>query len=296
MTNSSESVAFIGLGAMGSRMATNLLRAGFVVRAWNRGAGRIAPLVAAGAIGCRSPADAAKGARFVMLMVADDEASRAVTTGPDGVLAAAAEGTVVIDATTATPAHARAMSDAAAKRGVAHLDAPVLGSLGPAENRELVFVIGGEAAVVERARQVFGAMGRLARHVGPSGAGATLKLINNSVSAALTVALAEAAYVAEGAGVDPAAVLEILGEGATGSRTTRTKLPKIFARDFSAQFQLGLMEKDVRYCLSLAASMGRGTPLFQATHAAFRDAAAAGFGGDDVAAVFRVLERRAATS
>jgi len=296
MANKSESVAFIGLGAMGSRMAKNVLGAGYTVRVWNRSAERIAPLVAAGAIACKSPADAARAANVVVLIVADDDASRAVMTGPDGVLAGAAPGTVVIDATTATPAHARAMAAEAAKRGVAHLDAPVLGSLAPAEKRELVFVIGGESAVVERVRPVFESMGRLARHVGPSGAGATLKLINNSVSATLTVALAEAAYVAEGAGVDPAAVLEILGEGATGSRTTRTKLPKIFARDFSAQFQLGLMEKDVRYCLSMASAMGRDTPMFKATHAAFRDATAAGFGTDDVAAVFRLLERRAVAS
>ncbi len=256
-----DTIGFVGTGAMGSRMAGTLLQAGYSLQVFNRDPAKTVPLVQRGARSTGSPAEAASGAAVVVVIVSDDAADRAVVTGDAGILAGATPGAVIIDSTTATPRASKALAQAAAERGCRFLDAPVLGSLAQAENRELVFVVGGDTEALERAKPVFAAMGRLARHVGPSGAGATLKLLNNMISGATTAALGEAAVVAEAAGVDPAALVEVLSEGAAGSRLTRTKLPKMLKREFSPQFQLALLEKDLRYFLDLARDVDCPTPL-----------------------------------
>ena len=139
-------VAFIGLGAMGSRMAANLISAGFTLRAWNRDAAKAKPLADKGASVAGSPADAVRGAAFVVSMVADDAATRQVLLGEGGVLGAAAPGTIVLDCSTNTPAMAREVAAAAAAKRVIHLDSPVSGSLPQAQAKELVFMVGGDKA------------------------------------------------------------------------------------------------------------------------------------------------------
>jgi 3-hydroxyisobutyrate dehydrogenase len=281
-----STVAFIGLGAMGSRMAQNLLAAGHRLRVWNRDPAKATPFAAKGAEVCATPAEAVRGAEFAVSIVADDRATRAVMLGPQGVLGAAAPGTVVIDSSTNTPAMAREAAEAAAARGVAYLDAPVSGSLAQAQNRELVFMVGGDEAAFARAHPVMAAMGRMARRIGASGAGATLKLINNMLSASLTAAIAEAAQAVEAAKLDRAAALEILNEGAAGSRLLKTKLPKILQRDFAPQFQLELMEKDLRYFLALAEELERPAPIASLVHAQFLAAKRASCAKLDSCAVF----------
>jgi 3-hydroxyisobutyrate dehydrogenase len=279
-------VAFVGLGAMGSRMALNLIAAGFALRVYNRDRAKTAAAAAQGATVCASPADAARGAQFVCSIVADDIATRAVMLGPEGVLAGAAAGTVIVDASTITPGLAREVAAAAAAKGCAYLDSPVSGSLAQAQNRELVFMVGGEAAAFARAQPLYAAMGRLAKHMGAAGAGATIKLVNNMLSGVTTAALAEAAQVAEAAGVDRAAAIEILAEGATGSRLLKAKLPKIFQRDFAPQFQLELMEKDLRYFLALAAEVDRPTPITALVRSQYQAGRRAQLGKLDTCAVF----------
>lgn len=271
---------------MGAQMAGNLQKAGYALRVFNRSAGRAQPFVEAGAVGCPNAAEAARGARFVVSMVADDQATREVMLGADGVVNAAAEGTVIIDSSTNTPAMAREVAAAAAARGVRYLDAPVSGSIAQARARELVFMVGGESADLAAAVPVLEAIGRMHRHMGPSGAGATIKLINNMLSGTMSAALAESMAVAEAAGLNPAATLEILGEGAAGSRLVKTKIPKMLGRDFSAQFQLALMEKDLRYFLSLAQEMDRPAPIAALVRSQFQAARRAALGGLDVAALF----------
>lgn len=279
-------VAFVGLGAMGSRMALNLIAAGFALRVFNRDRGKTAAAAAKGATACDTPAAAARGAQFVCSIVADDAATRAVMLGADGVLAGAATGAVIIDSSTNTPAMAREVAVAAAARGCAYLDSPVSGSLAQAQNRELVFMVGGEAAAYARAQPLYAAMGRLAKHMGETGAGATIKLVNNMLSGITTAALAEAAQVAEAAGLDRAATLEILGEGATGSRLLKSKLPKIFNRDFAPQFQLELMEKDLRYFLALAGELDRPVPIASLVRSQYQAGRRAQLGKLDTCAVF----------
>jgi 3-hydroxyisobutyrate dehydrogenase-like beta-hydroxyacid dehydrogenase len=279
-------IGFVGLGAMGSRMALNLHQAGHKLYVWNRDRTKLTPLVEKGIETVDSPGAVARDARFVVSMVADDVASRDVMLGASGVIGAAAQGAVVIDSGTNSPALAREIAAAAAARGVAYLDAPVLGSIAQAQNRELVFLVGGAQAAFDQAQPVFAAMGRLARRVGQSGAGSTLKLVNNMLAGTVTAALVEAAQVAEAAGLDRAAVQEILGEGAAGSRLVKTKLPKIFQRDFAPQFQLELMEKDLRYFLALAQEVDRAVPIAALVRSQFHAARRAQLGKLDSCAVF----------
>lgn len=279
-------VAFIGLGAMGSRMAMNLHAAGHKLRVFNRDLAKTRPFADKGIKVCGSPAEAAQGVDAIVTMVADDAATEAVTLGADGTLSGAAPGTLFIDSTTATPGMARKLASACRERGCEFLDAPVSGSLLQAEGRELVFMVGGEQAAFTQGEPVMKAMGRMARLAGPSGAGATIKLLNNMISGTLTAAIAECAVVAEGAGADPAIMTEILFEGAAACRLMRTKLPKALKRDFAPQFQLQLMAKDLRYFLEMAREVERPAPITALIANQFLAAKRAGLGEADTSAMF----------
>jgi len=279
-------VGFIGLGAMGSRMALNLIAAGFTLQVFNRDRGKTAAAAAKGALVCDSPAAAAQGAQFVCSIVADDVATRGVMLAPDGVLSSAAAGTIIVDSSTNTPAMAREVAAAASAKGCVYLDSPVSGSLMQAQNRELVFMVGGDATAYSKTQPLYAAMGRMVTHMGEAGAGATIKLINNMLSGVATAALAEAAQVAEAAGVNRAAALEILAEGAAGSRLLKSKLPKIFNRDFAPQFQLELMEKDLRYFLALAGELDRPAPIASLVRSQYQAGRRAQLGKLDTCAVF----------
>ena len=288
-------VAVLGLGAMGAEMAGNLARAGFALRVWNRtparaeafvrGAGSAAG-VARPAVGCDSAEAAVRGAALVVSMVADDEATRGLMLGDGRVVAGAAPGTVIIDSSTNTPGMARTVAAAAQARGIHYLDAPVSGSIAQARGAELIFMVGGDAAALETARPALAAMGRAIHHLGPSGAGATMKLVNNMLSGTMSAALAETVAVAETAGLDPAQVLALLSEGPVGSRLVRSKIPKMTGRDFTPQFQLALMEKDLRYFLSLAEQLDRPAPIAALVRSQYQAARKADLGTLDVAALF----------
>lgn len=281
-----STVAFIGLGAMGSRMALNLHAAGHKLRVYNRDKAKTKPFADKGIEACDSPAAACKGAEFICSIVSDDVATREVMLGASGVLSAATAGTVILDSSTNTPAMAREVAKAAAAKGLAYLDAPVSGSMAQAEGKELVILVGGDKAAFDKALPVLNAMGRMVRRIGDSGAGATLKLINNMLGASLTAAIAEAAQAAEAANLDRDAALEVLVEGAAGSRLMKTKLPKIFKRDFTPQFQLELMEKDLRYFLALAQDLDMPAPIASLVRSQYQAARRAKFGKLDSCAVF----------
>lgn len=282
-------VAFIGLGAMGARMAANLAAAGFALRVWNRDPAKTKDIAAKGATACATPAEAARGAQFVVSIVADDQATREVMLGANGVLAGAAAGTVIIDASTNTPAMAREAAKAAVEKGVAYLDAPVSGSTPQAQAKELVFIVGGEAAAFEKVRPVLAAMGKGMFRMGEAGTGATVKLLVNMITGTFLSALSEAAQVAEAAGVDREAMLAVLGEGPTACRSLKTKLPKMLKRDFSPQFQLELMEKDLRYFQLLAQEVDRSTPIAALVRSQFQAGRRAGLGKLDSSAIFLQL-------
>ncbi len=258
-------------------MAMNLHAAGFKLKVWNRDRAKAKPFADRNIAVAASAADAARGADFVVSIVADDNATREVMLGASGVIGAAAPGTIVIDSSTNTPA---------AARGVVYLDAPVSGSLPQAQGRELVIMVGGDQAAFDKAQPVLAGMGRLVRRIGDVGSGATLKLINNMLGASLQAVLAEGALIAEAANLDRAATMEILNEGASGSRVVKNKLPKMFSRDFSPQFHLELMDKDVRYFLQLASELDRPAPVAALVRSQLQAARRVALGKLDSSAVF----------
>ena len=279
-------VAFIGLGAMGSRMAMNLHATGIKLRVYNRDKAKTKPFADKGIEVADSVAAVVKGADFVVSIIADDAATRAVMLGDAGVVASAAKGTIVLDSSTNSPAMVKEVAAAAAKKGIVYLDAPVSGSLAQAQGKELVFLVGGDAKGFEKAQPIMAAMGRLAKRIGDTGAGATLKLINNMISVTLNAALVEAAMTAEAAGLDKDATVEILSEGAAGCRLTKTKLPKMLKRDYAPQFQIALMDKDVRYYLAMAQDLDVPTPVSSAVRSQYQGARRAALGALDTAGLF----------
>jgi 3-hydroxyisobutyrate dehydrogenase-like beta-hydroxyacid dehydrogenase len=279
-------IGFIGLGTMGLGMAQCLLGAGHTLVAYNRTASRGEPLKAKGATLVSSPQEAATDAEVVITMLSDDPAVEEILLGERGVMRSAKKGTLFIDSSTVTPGLSRRCAQEAKQLGLRFLDAPVTGSRNEAANGKLVFIVGGEKSDYDAAAPLFDVMGQARFYFGPSGSGATVKLCNNAISATLTTAMAESATLVKASGVDQKAALEFLSEhGAFACRLSRNKLPKMFSGDFSPNFQLKLMAKDVRYFLALANEFHRTTPAIATVGGVLADAAKAGFGDDDIAAV-----------
>lgn len=278
-------VAFLGLGVMGSGMSRRLLDAGFDLTVWNRTPDRAEPLRGAGAAIAASPAAAAAEADVVIGMVADDAASRAIWTGQDGALGRIRPGSLTIECSTLSPVWIAELAALAAARQCAFIDAPVTGSKPQAANGEVVFLAGGEAAAVERARPVLRHMGRDVVHLGPVASGARMKLVNNFVGAVQTVALAEALAFSEACGLDPAAAMSVLMNGAPGSPLVKTVGARMMARDYGVNFMLALMRKDVGYAIAEAQRCGVALQTAAAAAARFDAAIADGRGEADFAAV-----------
>ena len=281
-----EKVAFLGLGIMGSRMAANLCRAGFEVHAWNRTRARAEELAAAhGAVVADTPAQAAAATGIAITMVVDSPEVEAVLFDGDGAADGLAEGGLAIDMSTIAPTASRAIAERLAERGIAFLDAPVTGSKPKAEDGTLTIMAGGDAADFERAKPLFEAMGKLVLHVGPQGHGSMVKLINNTVAAVNTAAVAEGIAVGRSAGLDLDKLLEVIAAGSGASAMLDLKARPIIERDYEPLFKLGHMLKDVRHCLAEARALGIEPRVAAAAEALYSDADEAGHYDDDFAAV-----------
>lgn len=277
-------IGFLGLGIMGSRMAARLAAAGFPVSVFNRDSAKCAPLVAAGARAARTPREAALDAQVVLSVVADDQASRAVWQGEDGALASA-RGAVCIESSTLSAGWARELAAAAAEKSCEFLDAPVTGSKAQAASGELNFLVGGDAGTLERVRPVLAAMGKRILSVGPVGSGALLKLVNNFLCGVQIASLAEAMALLERSSVDRAKAMEILTGGAPGSPLVKIISARVAAGDYTPNFALALMAKDLRYAIAEAGERSLGLPTALAALDEFQRAVEAGYGEKDMAAV-----------
>ena len=285
-----KKIGFIGLGTMGFGMASNLLAAGHAMTGYNRTQAKAEPLRAKGLTVADTPQAAAADAEIVITMLSDDPAVENVLLGERGVMASAKSGTLFIDSSTVTPGMSRRCSEFARARGLRHLDAPVTGSRNEANGGKLVFIVGGERNDYDEAAPLLDVMGQARFYCGPSGSGATLKLCNNAISGTLTTAMAESATVVRSTNIDQEVALAFLSEhGAFACRLSRTKLPKMFSGDFSVNFQLKLMAKDIRYFLALAQESERDTPAIKRVSQMLGNAIDDGFGDDDIAAVFAYL-------
>ena len=282
-------ISLLGLGAMGARMAGRLLDAGHTLTVWNRTPERAAPLAERGATVADTPRDAARGADLVIAMVTDDGASRAVWTGPDGALAALAPDAVAIESSTLTVGWVRELADAVAARGARFLDAPVAGSRPQAEGGHLIYLVGGEAGALDRARPVLDAMGGAVHHVGPAGHGAALKLAVNALFAVQVAAVAEWVAALGAAGVDEGRAAEVLAAVPVTSPAAQGALRAIHARAFAPLFPIDLVAKDLGYGAALAREAGVAAPTTEAVRDVFERARAEGHGGDNITGVARLF-------
>ena len=276
---------------MGTAMARRLLDRGFELTVWNRKAARADELVRAGARLAATPAEAAHGADAVIAMLADDVASRAVWLGAAGALAALDRGALAIDSGTLTVGWMRELGTQAAARGVRFLDAPVTGSKPQAEQGLLNFLVGGDAADAERAGPLFQAMGRGHVHVGPTGSGALLKLINNFMCGVQLASLGEAIAMAQRSGLDIRRTADVLAAGSPGSPIVKMVVERMVARDYTPNFLVPLMVKDLTYAIETFAAAGIELADARAARERFIEAAAAGFQDQDIAAVVEPLRR-----
>jgi 3-hydroxyisobutyrate dehydrogenase len=289
---SKSPVAFFGLGIMGSGMARRLLGAAFPLTVYNRSPEKAAAIAAQGAKPAAAPRDAAAGAEILVSMVADDEASRSLWLGDQGALAAAAKGALLVECSTLSVGWVRELAAAATARGCELLDAPVTGSRNQAASGELNFLVGGSAAALERARPVLSAMGRSISHVGPTGSGALLKLINNFLCGVQAVSLAEAIAVMEQSGLDRAKSLDLIVNGTPGSPLFKILSRRMAAGDYAPNFMLSLMAKDLAYALAEGRRYGLSLTTVTAALERFKDAAASGHSNEDFSVVVEELRKR----
>jgi 3-hydroxyisobutyrate dehydrogenase len=285
-------IAFFGLGIMGSGMARRFLAEGFPLTVFNRNAEKSKPFAAEGAQVASSPREAAARADVLISMVADDVASRAVWLGESGALASAPRGAVLIECSTLTVDWVRELASLATARGCELLDAPVTGTRGPAAAGQLKFFVGGDASVIDRVRPVFSPMGSSVTHVGPTGSGAMIKIINNFVCGVQVAALAEALVMIERSGLNRDLALAVLTEGAPGSPLVKLVSARMTAADYTPNFMLKLMTKDLGYALHEGGKTSTELATVAAAHGVFKQALASGYGDQDMAAIIEQLSKR----
>jgi 3-hydroxyisobutyrate dehydrogenase/2-hydroxy-3-oxopropionate reductase len=290
-------VAVIGTGRMGSAMARALARAGVDLVVQNRTRERAEELASElGARAVGTPAEAARTADVCLTMVADDAAVADVYRGPNGLLAGARSGSVLVDLSTVMPDTIRAIAPDAAGVGAEVLDAPVSGSTATAEAGQLTLMVGGDAAVLDRARPALEPLAKTIIHVGPLGAGAAMKLAVNTVIFGLNGALSEALVLAEAAGVDRSVAYDVLARSAVGAPYVGYKQAAFLEPEATpVAFALELAEKDLRLISALAENVGVAMPQAATNLAVIRDAEAALEPGADFSAVAVHLRNQAGT-
>lgn len=290
-------VAIIGTGRMGSAMATAMRRAGLDLVVQNRTSSRAAALAAG--LGCAvasTPREAAEAADVAITMLADDAAVRAAYEGPDGLLAGAHPGLVLVDMSTVRPDTVAAFEEAARAAGAGILDAPVSGSVQLAEAGALTLMVGGRAENLERVRPVLEAVSKTIFHLGPLGTGAAMKLAVNTVIFGLNGALAEALVLAEAAGIERALAYDVIAAGAAGAPFVGYKRAAyVDPESAPVAFSLDLTAKDLRLIAEYAASLGVAMPQAEANLALVADASTDGRGSKDFASVAAELRSRVAT-
>jgi 3-hydroxyisobutyrate dehydrogenase-like beta-hydroxyacid dehydrogenase len=245
-------------------MGHNLLKAGFPLVVWNRTASRADSLLAAGARLAASPKEAAAAADILITIVSDPPALEEVLWGTNeksgSAFAALKKNAIYIDSSTVSPVLARKISDASKSAGIRFLDAPVTGGTWGAEKGELLFMIGGEAATLEAARPVLSAMGKKLFHLGPNGAGQTIKLAMNLLLALQVDAFAEALALVTGAGFAGEKLLEVMQSSMARSGVLDVKAPLMLSGDYKPSFPLRLMHKDLSLALELGNQLGIPLP------------------------------------
>ena len=288
----SQDVAFVGLGIMGYPMAGHLARAGHRVCVYNRTAaradawvqdyeGRAAP----------TPRQAAEGAGIVFMCVGNDDDVRSVSYGDDGIFAGAGEGAIVVDHTTASAKLARELAAAGAERSIGFLDAPVSGGQAGAENGQLSVMVGGDAAVFDRAKGVIDSYAKIVKLMGDVGSGQLTKMVNQVCIAGIVQGLSEGLHFAEKVGLDLDAVVDVISQGAAQSWQMDNRAATMARREFEFGFAVNWMRKDLDMTLAAAREVDARMPLAALVDQFYADVQAFGGGRWDTSSLIERLRR-----
>lgn len=294
MAETKPRVGFIGIGAMGTPMSHNILKAGFPLMVYDRLPARTEEFAAKGVPVASSCADVARRSDVVITMIGQVVEELEAVLGARGVLEGAHPGLILIDSSTVGIVASKKMAEAAREKGVAFLDATVSGSVGPAEEGKLSFMVGGEREALNAVEPVLLAMGEQVYHVGPNGAGSAMKVIVNLMIGMTVLTVAETLTLGRQAGLDPQQMIEILGVTAVSSPHLKNKGRMMIERQFEPAFALKYMQKD--FDLIMEAAHELKTPMFTSAiaHQVYTAANVAGYGELDYASVIRFLEDTAA--
>lgn len=286
-----DKIGFIGLGIMGRPMVLNLRKHGHAVWVHGRRAPTMAPLTAAGATACASPAEVAANADVVFVMVSDTPDVEQVIFGEQGISERVRKGSVVVDMSTISPAATRRFAQALAEKGADMLDAPVSGGETGAINATLSIMVGGKAATFARVRPYFECMGKNIVHVGDNGAGQVAKACNQIVVAVTIEAVSEALTFARKNGVDAAKVREALMGGFAGSKILEVHGKRMLDNDFKPGFKVKLHQKDLRIVMEDAGKLGLALPGAALAAQHLNALMGSNDGELDSAAIIKVIQR-----
>ncbi len=289
-------VGFIGTGAMGRPMVGNLVRKGFAVVAYDVAAAALEAAAAMGAARAGSSAEVAKQADLVITMLPSSSHVERAYLGAGGVLEGIGRGRLCVDMSTIEPGVSRRVAEALQRQGVRFLDAPVSGGVPRAEEGTLAIMVGGEAADLEEARPVLAALGASIIHVGPVGSGEVAKLCNNLIAGVAAVAVSEAFRIAEGFGVDPRVLTEVIARssGHTWVMEHMHPVPGLVeraasSRDYAPGFTTDLMAKDLGLAVNAARQLRVPVVVAPAAQQLLRLASSHGFGRKDFTSVYQFL-------
>lgn len=280
-------VAFLGLGIMGHAMATNLVRAGNEVTVWNRTPGKSVD----GAKTAATPAEAAQGVEVVWICVSDTDAVKEVLFGENGVEQSIGSDMVVVDSSTISPAATRQFAERVRAKGADYLDAPVTGSKIGAAEGTLVFIVGGNEATIEKVNPLLAQMGKLVVQMGESGMGQTAKIGMNLMIALMYEGFAEALVLTSKLGLPAEKLLELVQRSMVRSGVTDYKAPFVLKRDFTPNFPLRLMHKDLKLMLDAAQENRVKLPGLETVEEIYDVAAEEGLSDQDYAATLELLEK-----
>ena len=280
-------VAFLGLGIMGHAMATNLAKAGNEVTVWNRTPGKSVE----GAKSAANPAEAAKGSEVVWMCVSDTAAVEQVLFGPNGVETVLTEGMVVVDSSTISPSAEKGFAERVRAKGAEYIDAPVTGSKIGAADGKLVFICGGKEEVIQKIDPLFATMGKAIVYMGENGKGQTAKIGMNLMIALMYQGFAEALVLTSKLGLPPDNLLQLVQQSMVRSGVTDYKAPFILKRDFTPNFPLRLMHKDIKLMLDAAHESRVKLPGLETVEEIYEIAAEEGMNDLDYAATLELLEK-----
>jgi 3-hydroxyisobutyrate dehydrogenase-like beta-hydroxyacid dehydrogenase len=279
-------VAFLGLGIMGQRMAANLVKAGHEVSVWNR-----TPREVAGARTAATPGEAAQGAEVVWMCVSDTAAVEQLLFGANGVETVLADGMVVVDSSTISPAATLQFAQRVRAKGAEYVDAPMTGSKMGAAEGTLLFMVGASEALIARLQPLFSALGKSVIRVGDTGKGQAAKIAMNLQIALIYEGFAEGLTLATKLGVDPERLIELIRGSMVRSGVVDYKAPFILQRDFSPNFPLRLMHKDIQLMLEAAKHARVKLPALETVEEIYEVAEEEGLADQDYAATLELLEK-----